>query len=78
MYGVVLRMLRMMRRMITVEIVDTTGVIYVEVFVKGRLDHLSMNVLTTQVFLRAFLAGFRKGFFKQVFLRAFVRSPPEF
>ena len=49
------RMLIRGERMRTVQVVDTTGVIYIETVIKCRLDHLSMNVVITQVFLRVFL-----------------------
>ena len=42
-------------RLRTVQVVNTTGVVYVEMVIKGRLDHLRMDVVITQVFLRAFL-----------------------
>ena len=42
-------------RLRTVQVVDTTGVVYIEMVIKSRLDHLRMDVVITQVFLRVFL-----------------------
>ena len=42
-------------RLRTVQVVNTTGVVYVEMVIKGRLNHLRMDVVITQVFLRVFL-----------------------
>lgn len=36
------------------QVVDTTGVVYIEMVIKSRLDHLRMDVVITQVFLRVF------------------------
>ena len=41
-------------RLRTVQVVDTTGVVYIEMVIKSRLDHLRMDVVITQVFLRVF------------------------
>ena len=46
------RLRTLIKRMRTVQVVHTTGVIYIEVVVKGRLDHLNINVvLSRQTFL---------------------------
>ena len=39
------RVRMLIMRMRTVQVVHTTGVIYIEVVVKGRLDHLNINVV---------------------------------